>query len=83
MIDSLRTFWRGFLIVTLTAANVGQIAGHHWAGAFVGGFGISFVWWTNSRTASHSDLKYGRELYAAGAGCGTVFGMWLVKVIYG
>lgn len=79
----LKIFGRGFLIVTLTASNIGQIAAHHWVGAFLGGFAISFVWWGNSRGAAHSNVVYGREAYALGAGCGTVFGMFLVKVLYG
>lgn len=79
----LAIFARGFIIVTLTSTNIGQIAGRHWLGAFLGGFGISFVWWMNSRTAAHSDAMFAREAYALGAASGTVFGMWLVKTIYG
>lgn len=79
----LRVFWRGLLIVTLTASNVAQIAGRHWLGAFLVGAAISYVWWTNSRTAAHSQATYGRECYALGAGCGTVFGVWLVQMVYG
>jgi len=78
-----RVFGRGFLIVTLTASNVGQIAGHHWGGAFLGGFAISFVWWGNSRTAARAECPYAREAYALGAACGTVCGMWLVRAFYG
>jgi hypothetical protein len=47
-VKQLTVFGRGFLIVSLTASNVGQIAAHHWGGAFVGGLAISFVWWGNS-----------------------------------
>lgn len=83
MSERLSIFTRGFVIVTLTATNVGQVAGRHWAGAFVVGFGISFVWWMNSRSAARSDLRFARECYALGAASGTIFGMWLVKVIYG
>lgn len=79
----LAIFGRGFLIVTLTATNIGQIAGRHWMGAFAGGFGISFVWFMNSRTAAHTDAIGARECYALGAACGTVAGMWLVKTFYG
>jgi len=76
-------FARGFIIVAMTATNVGQIAGRHWAGAFCVGFGISFVWWLNARSAARADLRGLRECYALGAGLGTVFGMWLVRSIYG
>jgi hypothetical protein len=79
----LHLFARGFVIVTLTAANVGQIARGHYGGAFLGGTAISFVWFNNSRTAAHSTVRYAREFYAAGAGCGTLAGMLLVRWIYG
>lgn len=79
----LTLFLRGFLIVTLTAGNVGQIARGHFGGAFLGGCAISFVWWGNSRGAAHSEVPYARECYAAGAGCGTLFGMLLVRWFYG
>lgn len=73
----LRVFGRGLLIVTLTAFNVGSIAHAHYLHAFAGGFAISFVWWKNSKTAAHSELRFGREAYAAGAALGTVLGMYL------
>lgn len=79
----LAVFARGFLIVTLTATNVGQVAGHHWLGAFIVGFGISFVWFGNSKTAAHSKVGGARECYALGAAAGTVFGMWIVRTLYG
>jgi hypothetical protein len=78
----LSVFLRGLLIVSLTASNIGQIAGHHFLGAFVNGFAISFVWWINSRSAAHEDLTWARECYAVGAGFGTVFGMWAVTWLY-
>lgn len=75
----VRLFARGFLIVTVTAANVANIAHGEYPHALVGGFLISFIWWTNSRTASHSEARFGREAYAAGAALGTVCGMWLAR----
>lgn len=72
-----RLFLRGFVIVALTAWNVRHIASLQYPWAFAGGFGISFVWFGNSRQAAATDLPYARETYAAGAACGTVFGMWL------
>lgn len=72
-----RLFARGFVIVTLTAFNVKSISHGAYLQALVGGFGISFVWFGNSRTAAHSDVRFAREVYAAGAALGTVFGMWL------
>jgi multidrug transporter EmrE-like cation transporter len=79
----LAVFRQGFLIVTLTASNVGMISGQHWFGAGVVGFLISFVWFTNARTAAHTSVPYAREWYALGAGMGTLFGMGIVRVLYG
>lgn len=76
-------FLRGFLIVTLTAANVAQIARGHYGGAFLGGTAISFVWWGNSRGAARSKARFARECYALGAGFGTLCGMLLVRWFYG
>ena len=73
----LRLFLRGFVIVALTALNVRSISRMNYPLALVGGFCISFVWFGNSKTAAHSELRMAREVYAAGAACGTVFGMWL------
>lgn len=81
-IEAARIVWRGFLIVMLTASNVAQISGGHYVGAFLNGAAISFVWWTNSRTASLSNIPRARELYALGAGLGTVAGMLLVENLY-
>lgn len=74
---------RGWLIVLLTACNVGAIAGRHWTLAFVGGCAISYVWWANSRTAAHVEQPFAREAYALGAGLGTLSGMLIVRLLYG
>lgn len=79
----LTLFLRGFIIVALTAWNTGQVAGQHYPGAWCVGFGISFFWFGNARSAAHSELKFARETYALGAATGTVAGMWLTRVIYG
>ena len=73
----LKLAFRGFLIVFLTALNVRQIAGGHYIGAFVVGAAISFVWFTNSKHAAHTGLKWAREAYALGAAVGTVAGMFV------
>jgi len=78
----VETFVRGFALVALTAANVGQIAAHRYGGAFVCGFLISWLWWRNARGAAHDDAVGLREAYALGAGCGTAFGIWIVSVLY-
>lgn len=77
------TFVRGLALVSLTAANVSQIAGHHYVGAFVCGSGISWLWYRNARGAALDAAPWLRECYAAGAGCGTVLGMVVMRWLYG
>lgn len=77
--DYLRLFFRGWLIVTLTAANVVQISARHYGPAIVVGFLISLVWWHNSRNAARSDLPWSGVVYALGAALGTASGMILAR----
>jgi hypothetical protein len=71
-----RLFLRGFLIVALTATNVRLIAQVRYLPAFMCGFLLSAVWWDNAR-AAQTPGRYAREVYACGAACGTVVGLWL------
>lgn len=73
---------RAFWLVSCTAANVKQIAGGHYGGAFVLGFAISWLWWKNARGAAWDDVTYLREAYALGAGLGTMTGMWVMQALY-
>ena len=77
MTPYLLLWCRAFAIVFLTAANVRLISRGLYPWAFVTGWGISFVWWHNSRTAARSDLPMSSLVYATGAATGTVCGMWL------
>jgi hypothetical protein len=81
--DYLGIVGRGFMVVSLVAANTAQVAGHHFIGACVVGFAISYLWFSNARVAGRTDLRWAREAYACGAAAGTVFGMLAVKVAYG
>jgi hypothetical protein len=81
--DYFGIFGRGFMVVALVASNTAQVAGGHMAGAGVVGFAISYLWFSNARVAGRTDLRYAREWYAAGAAAGTVFGMFVMRVIYG
>lgn len=83
MIGGLRLAWRGFQIVVLTAANVYQVAHSHYLGAFLCGTGISVVWFTNAKTAGVSEVRFANWWYGLGAGCGTVTGMALMRLVYG
>jgi hypothetical protein len=77
----VRLFLRGWLIVTLTALNVSQIAHGRYAGAFVCGTAISAVWWANAGSASDDRSWRAGAAYALGAGCGTLTGMVLARFI--
>ena len=70
-------WWKAFSIVSITALNVVQITGHHYPAAFCTGSLLSFIWWINTKTAAHSELPGAHLAYTLGAGCGTVFGMFL------
>jgi len=80
--DYLAVYARGWLIVALTSLNTGQIAGQHWAGAGMVGFGISWVWWQNARAASKKELPWIGEVYALGAASGTLTGMVIMRWLY-
>jgi hypothetical protein len=75
---AFRTFMRGFVLVALVAMNTRQVSGGRYLGAFVIGGLISFVWWANS-SAKREQFKGAGVVYALGAACGTVVGMWLGK----
>lgn len=68
-------FTRAALQVALVACNVVNIARGNYVWALATGTAISWVWWRNSRTAAHSDVRWAQWAYAAGAGTGTVIGM--------
>ena len=70
-------FGRGWLIVTLTAANVGLIAHAAYLPAIIVGFGISFVWYTNTGRASDDRSRAAQVVYSLGAAAGSGTGMWL------
>jgi hypothetical protein len=81
--DGLRLTARGFVIVILTATNVYQIAHEHYAGAFVVGTLISVVWFTNAKSAGHSEVPCAKWWYGIGAGLGTIAGMSAMQWWYG
>lgn len=70
-----RFFLRGFLIVALTTANVRFVAQAQFIPAFICAFFLSAVWWGNAR-AAQGTAPWSREVYALGAACGTVAGIW-------
>lgn len=81
MILHLRIFWRAFAIVTVSSLNVTQVSAHRFNVAFFTGGLLSWIWWGNTRTAAHSDARFGRAAYSLGAACGTITGMWLGMIL--
>ena len=53
------------------------VSNHYYAESFLSGGLLSYIWWGNSRTAAHSDVRYAQLTYAFGAACGTLNGMLL------
>jgi hypothetical protein len=77
----LYVWFRAFTIVSCTALNVTQVTQHHYVSAFFTGALLSFIWWTNTKTAAHSSVRGDHLAYTLGAGCGTVFGMYLGSLL--
>lgn len=73
----LHVWWRAFSIVSVTALNVVMVSGGYYRAAFWTGGLLSFIWWSNTRTASACEVRGSQLAYAFGAGCGTVTGMVL------
>ena len=77
----IAVWWRAFSIVCCTAVNVTQVAGGHYLAAFCTGSVLSFIWWANTKAAAVSTGRAAQVAYALGAGCGTVAGMWIGRLI--
>lgn len=72
-------FGQGVVYVGLQAANVVQLARHHYTGAFVVGFLISLLWsWNVKGVAVRSG--WAGVVYASGAAVGTVLGMFIAGI---
>lgn len=74
-------FGQGFLMVTLQAAGVIQLAHHHLPGALVTSFCINWLWASNVRGIARRG-RLGGLLYAFGAVCGTATGFLVTQLIY-
>lgn len=69
-------FFRGVVYVGLQAANVVQLARHHYVGAFIVGFLISLLWSWNVKAVATRDGWAG-VVYSFGAAVGTVLGLYI------
>lgn len=74
-------FGQGWLMVTLQAAGVLQIAQGHVPGAILTSFLINLLWASNVRGISRRG-GFGGLLYACGAACGTATGFLLTQLVY-
>ena len=67
-------FFRAFAQVALVSASTVFIAKENYIGTFVVGFGISWLWTGNVKKVAFGTKKE-RVAYAAGAACGSLFGL--------
>ncbi len=72
-------FLRGLCIVGLTSANVAFIAHHSYPMAMLTSYGISALWWDNSKETHRSRVAGARWVYAAGAASGTLLAMAVTR----
>ena len=77
----LSTFATGFIQVCLVALNTHQIAHEKYAGVFVVGTLISLVWTINVKRVAFGTWT-DRLVYCFGAGCGSLSGLLISKLIY-
>lgn len=78
---ALWLFWRGFLIVGLTSANVAFISHGSSGAAMATSVAISVTWWGNSQATHRRDFHGARWWYGLGAGCGTVVAITVTHLL--
>lgn len=77
---NLYVFFLAFFQVALIALNTYQIANKCFIGAFFVGWAISFIWTFSVKINAFAGWSV-RFIYATGASCGTVFGLWVGTMI--
>ena len=78
MMDKMKIFFQSFLQIGLVAINTLLISKHLFVGVFICSFIISLLWAFNVSKIALSDLR-SKIVYALGAGCGAVTGMFLIN----
>ena len=83
IVPYVRLFLRGCAQVALVSANVVQVSSGHYYGAFVVGTAISVMWYSNTRAVNKPrvELPGAGLCYGVGAGTGTLFGMYLARLL--
>lgn len=79
--NSIQIFATSFFQIGLVAINTLFITELFWVGIFVVSFLISLLWSFNVSKISVS-RNIEKMIYALGAGCGAVCGLWLVKFFF-
>lgn len=75
----MKTFLTSFFQVALVAINTYFISQLHWIGIFFASYGISLLWAFNVSKISVSTLNE-KLIYALGAGCGAITGLFLIRL---
>ncbi len=80
MNDKMKIFFQSFLQIGLVAINTLLISKQLFLGVFICSFAISLLWAFNVSKIALSDLR-SKIIYAFGAGCGAISGMFLINYI--
>lgn len=77
-----KAFGNGMAQVSLVSASAYFVSHFCWWGAFVTGFGISWLWVKNVKVAAGGN-KAEAQAYVWGAAFGSVFGMFVARALAG
>jgi len=75
-----KIFFTSFLQIGLVAVNTYLITKLIWVGIFIVSFLISYLWALNVSKISVS-TKEAKLVYALGAGCGAISGLFILQLI--
>ena len=76
----MKTFFTSFLQVGLVAINTFLITHLYWLGIFIVSSLISLLWAFNVSKIAISTINQ-KLIYAIGAGCGAITGLFILKTI--
>lgn len=75
----MKTFLTSFFQIGLVAINTYFISKLYWVGIFFASYGISLLWAFNVSKISVSTINE-KLIYALGAGCGAITGLFLIRL---
>jgi len=76
----MKIFLQSFFQIALVAINTLLISKQLFLGVFFASFAISLLWAFNVSKIALSTFKQ-KTIYALGAGCGAITGMYLINTI--